>query len=703
VKTRKYVEIFAREAEEHLQILRQGLLALEQEGLSAERVHALLRSAHTLKGSARMLDLGQLGEVAHGMEDLFKELEGGSRPLAPALIDLLLVATDAVEALVAQAHSGGEIAVNVDAVLEGLRTGLLPEIAASAAPAAIIPEKIERETVRASVARLDQLVNLLGEMLIARRMLEARQRQMAGLRGRLEGFLRRLRRVENYRLAKELLDEFSRLTLDLERDTQNLGYLADELHDRALELRMLPLGTITEDLVRMARDLARDQGKEVHFGLRGEEVELDRLMLEAVRPMLLHMLRNAVDHGLEEPAERQRAGKPAAGRIELTARYEGGGVRLSLSDDGRGIDPERVRQVAAERGLLTQEEARGLADEEAVYLILRPGFSTREFITDVSGRGVGMDVVKANIDRVKGNLIIHSRPGQGTEMLLQLPLTLAVVNGLLLDCEGETYAVPLHYVAEILRLRETDILSEGGREVVRVRGTTLPLFSLQEILGLPRQARIGSAGGITALVLSFREQQLACLVSRSREVQELVVKGMGRQLRSVPFFTGATILADGAPALILSVPDLFDASLAAGGTQLRREFAATAAKARKGRVLVVDDSITTRTMEKNILETHGYEVTVAISGPDALVKLAAADYAFDLVVSDVEMPGMTGFELTRKLREMERTRQLPVIIVTSLASDADRRQGIEAGAQAYIVKGSFDQGTLLQTVETLIG
>lgn len=700
MKTRKYIEIFTREAEEHLQALRQGFLAMEKDGLVPERLHELLRSAHTLKGSARMLDLGVLGQVAHDMETLLKSMEDGERPLTPGLVDLLLVATDALEALTAQAHSGGEIAVNVDAVLEGLKTGVLSEHP-TVLPAASPEVKTERETVRASVAKLDQMVNLLGEMLIVHRMFEERGRQMSSLRGRLDAFLRRLRQAENYRLCKEILDDFTRLTLDLDRDTLALSYLTGELHDGAMELRMLPLSTITDDLVRMTRDLARDQQKEILFSISGDEVELDRMMLEAARPMLLHMLRNAVDHGVEAPDERQRAGKPVSAQVELSARYEGGFVRLVLRDDGRGIDPEQIRKVAVERRLLSADEARRLSDEEAVYMILRPGFSTREIITDISGRGVGMDVVKANVDRVKGNLVIHSTPGKGTEMILLLPLTLAIVNSLIVDCEGDVYAIPLHYVTEILRLTEKDILSEGGKEVIRVRGTTLPLFAMREILGLSRQQ--SESKKLTALVLNFREQRLACLVSKSLGVQDLVAKGMGKQLKSVEFFSGATILGDGSPALILSVPDLFAASLSGQGSRLRQELEGTRVKARKGRVLVVDDSITTRTMEKNILETHGYEVTIAVSGPDALSQIASVDFTFDLVVSDVEMPGMTGFELTRKLREMDQTREIPVIIVSSLASDADKRQGIEAGAQAYIVKGSFDQGTLLSTVETLIG
>jgi len=699
VSSRKYIDIFAREAEEHLQLLRQGLLALEKEGFSAERVHVLLRSAHTLKGSARMLDLTAIGQVGHAMEDLLKEMENGARALTPAITDLLLAATDILEGLVGQAQTGGEVTFNIDNIVEGLRTGVLAD-----APAALAIEadKAELTTVRTSVAKLDDLVNLLGEMLISRRMLEERRRQLGGLMAEMEDFVRRLRKAENVKQLRQMQAGFSRLASDLEADIQNLSYLTQEMHHGAMELRMLPFSTITEDLARMVRNLAREQGKEINLTISGGNVELDRLLLEALKPMLLHMLRNSVDHGIETPEERQRTGKTAVGRIDLVARYEAGFVRLRLSDDGRGIDPVRIREVAVRKSLLSVEEAACLSDEEAVYLILRPGFSTREFITDVSGRGVGMDVVKTNIDRVKGNLVIHSTPGVGCEMQLQLPLTLAVITGMLIECEREVFALPLHYLSEILRLSEGDIHSEGGREVVRVHGATLPLVSLGDILGLGTCGGVGTGGGkITALVLTFREQRVACLVGRIRGVQELVVKGMGKQLKSVEYFSGVTILGDGSPALILSVPDLFGASLVGRGTQLRQEFAERKAGEKKGRILVVDDSITTRTMEKNILETQGYTVTIAISGEDALLKVAAA--AYDLVVSDVEMPGITGFELTAKLRQMEGTRDIPVIIVSSLALDEHRRKGLEVGAQAYIVKGSFDQGTLLETVQTLIG
>ncbi len=698
---KKYLEIFSREAEEQLQVLRQGSLDLEQEGVRAEGVRAMLRSAHTLKGSARLLDLKTLGEVTHGLEGLLRELEQGVRDLAPGLIDLLLMAADAIEGLIAQAHSGEAVDVRVDLVLEGLRTGTPPEVPVQPRRQNGRTDSVPMpNTVKASVARLDQLTNLLGELLISRRVLGARSRQLGLLIRRLEEFLPRSRKAENYRQFKDLLSDLGKFSLAFEEDGQALAGLAERLHEEAMELRMLPLATITDELARMVRTLTRDQGKEAQLAVVGADVELDRAILDALRPMLLHMLRNAVDHGLEMPEERQRCGKPACGRIEITATTEGGFVHLRLADDGRGIDPARIREVAVNNGFLRPEEAAGLSDEEAIYLILRPGFSTSEALTDLSGRGVGMDVVKSQIDLVKGNLVIHSTPGRGTEMILQVPLTMAVVNGLVFDCEGETYAVPLHYVTEIVRLAEKDIFDEGGQETIRVRDRSLPLLSLRELLQIPRDPESADERPM-ALVLRFREQQLACLVTRTREVQDLVIKTLGSQLKSVRYSAGATILEDGCPALILSVPDLFGAALTGQNTRVRQELAKQRAARRRGRILVVDDSMTTRIMEKNILEAHGYEVAVAVSGPEALAQLGKE--VFDLVVSDVQMPEMDGFELTALLRQQERTRELPVVIVTSMGTDEDRRKGLAVGAQAYIVKGAFDQGLLLETVEHLIG
>lgn len=704
MKTRKYVDLFVKEAKEHLAALRNGLLVLKDEGFSAARIHDLLRSAHTMKGSAMMLELDDIGRTAHAMEDLFGEIEQEKRPLTPQLIDILSYATEALDTLTNQALSGKSVDLPLDALIESLRSGETIDAAhvtplVSSSPPVDAPP-LALVTVRTDVEQLDQIINHLGEVTITRHAFEGRGRELRGLVRELEFFVRQLQRAENIRGLRDIQGRLTALATNLDGDLGNLSYLTQELHHSAMELRMMPLSTITDDLGHMARGLAREQGKELSLSISGDQVELDRMMLEILKPVLLHILRNSVDHGIESPDERLLAGKNQVGKIDLMARYESGYVCLTISDDGRGIDPERVRHKAVERGLLSETQAAQTSDEEAAYLIMRPGFSTRDYITDISGRGVGMDVVKNSLDKVKGDIVITSSLGRGTQMRLQLPLTMAMISGLLFDCAGMTLAVPLHYVSEILRIDAADVISEGGREMVRVHGRSIPMVSLADILGLTA-GKVDSDEKQTVLVLSCRDRQLACLVNHSYGVQEMIVKGMGKQLRRVEFFSGVTIMGDGSPVLILAVPDLFSSGRSQESTTLRQAHEEVRRRAEKGRVLVVDDSITTRTMEKNILEAHGYRVTVACSGPDALQRLAEADY--DLIVSDVEMPGMTGFELTAAIRRNERTKGTPVIIVSSLASDEDKRMGLKAGAQAYIVKGNFDQGALLETVETLIG
>ncbi|PKN11311.1 MAG: hybrid sensor histidine kinase/response regulator [Deltaproteobacteria bacterium HGW-Deltaproteobacteria-4] len=704
MKTRKYIDLFVKEAKEHLAALRNGLLILKDEGFSAARIHDLLRSAHTIKGSAMMLELDDIGRISHVMEDLFGEIEQGKRPLTPTLIDLLAYATEALDTLTKYALSGESVDLSLDALVAALRSGAalttadITPLVSAAPPVEALP--LAMLTVRADVEQLDQIINHLGEVAITRHAFEERGRELRGLTRELEQFVRQLKRAENVRSLRDIQGRLATLTTALDGDLGNLSYLTQELHHSAMELRMLPLSTITDDLGHMARGLAREQGKELNLSISGAQVELDRMMLEILKPVLLHMLRNAVDHGLESADERLLAGKNPTGKVDLVARYESGYVCLTLSDDGRGIDPVQVRSKAVERGLLSAEQAAQTSDEEAAYLILRPGFTTRDYITDISGRGVGMDVVKNSLDKVKGDIIISSVHGRGTQMRLQLPLTMAMISGLLFDCAGTTLAVPLHYVSEILRIDAADVISEGGREMVRVHGRSIPIISLAEVLGLADD-KPDSGEKQTVLVISSRERQLACLVSHSYGVKEMIVKGMGKQLKRVEFFSGVTIMGDGSPVLILAAPDLFNSGRSQGSTTLRQAHEEGRRRAAKGRILVVDDSITTRTMEKNILEAHGYRVTVACSGPDALQRLTEGDY--DLIVSDVEMPGMTGFELTAAVRRNDRTKGTPVIIVSSLATDEDKRLGLKAGAQAYIVKGNFDQGSLLETVETLIG
>jgi two-component system, chemotaxis family, sensor kinase CheA len=680
----KYLNIFLKEAEEHLTALQKGLLILEKEPADAALIHELLRNAHTLKGSARMVGLEGISAIAHKMEDFLIEIEEGQRAVDTAGIDMLLQGSDAISRMTAALAKGEESPIDVEKFIETFDLG------ESIAEAAKEPPRVEEvlgDTVRANVKTLDGLVNLVGELIISKKRFEDKVFRLKGMCHEFEAMA-----------PGEPLKEFHRA---LEDDVLYLNYLVQEVHGQAMALRMLPLKTVTEGFQRLVRDLAKEQGKEVRLEVSGDNIEVDRMLLESLKPMFLHMLTNSMDHGIEKPAERVALGKPARGTIRIAARHEGNSVWIDIRDDGRGIDPVKIRQVALRRGIIDREEAELLRDDEALYLTLRPGFSTSEIVTDVSGRGVGMDVVNKNIEKVKGNLILKSEVGKFSEITLQLPVTLSVIDALMITCAGECYAVPLTYVQETIKIRGEDITTVGGKEVVAVRGMTTPLFSLAHLLGFPEKKALLESGKITALILKLRDQTLACTVDATLGSSEIVVKGLGGQLVRVDYVFGATILGDGNPALILDVPDIFTASVGAGTTGLRKVMEESEAARQRGNVLVVDDSITTRTMERSILVARGYRVTIAISGEDAMEKVASD--RFDLVICDIEMPGMNGFEVTKRLRSLETYRDVPVIIVSSLSRDEDKRKAIEAGAQAYIVKGTFTQGALLDTVETLIG
>lgn len=681
----RYIDIFVREAEEHLASLQSGLLALEKAPGDKSLIHELLRNAHTLKGAARMLGFEDISSIGHGMEDLLTAMEEGAKAAEGVWLELLLKGTDAISRMVAAMVSGSDPQTDVNALLAAFENGEFPAEAMDKSEPVV--SETMGDTVRTKVKTLDSLINRMGELIINKKRFEEKALHLKGLCDRAaDPFL------------SASLREFHR---DLEEDVRYLNYLVQELYGDAMAMRMLPLKTITDGFERMVRDLGREQGKVVELNVTGAYIEMDRVLLENLKPMLLHMLRNSVDHGIEPLDQRLLDGKPPKAAIEISARHEGNSVWIVVRDDGKGIDPKQVKDAAIAKGLMDMAQAEALTDEEALYLVLEPGFSTKEMITDISGRGVGMDVVKKNIEKVKGNLEVRSQVGIFTEISLQLPLTLSVMEALLVSCSGESYAIPLNYVQETLRIGGEEIETVGGKEVISIRGITAPLVSLASLLGLPEKKTFLAEGRVAAVVLKFRDQLIACTLDNSLGSSEIVVKGLGEQMKSVEFISGATILGDGDPALILNVPDIFARAEGIGGAALKRGLEESRAVRLKGRILVVDDSITTRTMERSILLTHGYQVEIAISGEDALEKVVRE--MFDLVVSDVEMPGINGFELTRRLRAMDEYAEVPVIIVSSLSRDADKRKAMEAGAQAYIVKGSFDQGALLDTVEALIG
>ncbi|MDF2744914.1 MAG: response regulator, partial [Actinomycetia bacterium] len=567
-----------------------------------------------------------------------------------------------------------------------------PEPTPDPAPPAQLPaqppaRRERRETVRLRVERLDDLVRLVGEASAAARRV-----------GRLV--------TDQLGLEPAGIPELHELTRIL-----------DGLQERTLQARMVPFGTIAEPLRRAGRDLARSLGKAVELELRGQETELDRGVLEQVADPLLHLVRNAIDHGIEPPEERLAAGKPRYGTVRVHATQLGSEVVVTVADDGRGIDLARVRQRAGEAG----DALDGVGDDEAIYAIFRSGLSTAPAVSEVSGRGVGLDVVRASLTSVRGRVEVHSEPGSGSEFRLSVPITLAVLPCLLVETAGRRFGIPMHSVvsAEAAGWSEDHV---EGQVVIRARDTILPVSDLAAILGVSAGQGEAPASDSPAVVLASMTRRHAFRVDALLGQRNLVVKDLGRLLPRLALLAGASLEPDGSILLVLDVSGLVDrarwarsaagsgrsgdgsgpsggAGHAVGGAS--RASAALPSPAGPASVLVVDDTAVVRELERSILEGAGYRVRTAADGRLALVALA--DTPADLVVTDVEMPNCDGLELTRAIRAEPGLAGLPVVVVTSRSSEADRRLAMEAGADAYLVKGDLDQRTLLEVVGRLLG
>jgi len=759
---KELLETFRLEAQDHLGAVTTLLLSLENEGAAAERqrlVETIFRRMHTLKGAAHAVNLVEVAASCQELEDLLADLKRGERSLELGLFDRLHADLDALSRSI---FSPGEY-LPTDAAANtaippspgggGRGRGKSLGSDAEAAPAAgvepaappspppVSPEKAAAEAVRSREERrseldrrsagetvrvptriLEALLVQAEELVSAKLTASALMESVAALSTELAGqACERTRALELSGEARKRpqqeaqvsrLASFSEqrcqvglqasqrlrsLELAAAKHQRTLRAMVDPLLEDIKKLHLLPFSTLTDPFGKLVRDLGRELDKSAELSCQGTEIEIDRRILAELREPLLHLLRNVMDHGLEQGPERRRAGKPERGRIALEVRLQDANrAELVVTDDGRGIDLSKVKGAALRQEILTPEAAERLSDSEALQLIFESGLSTSPLVTTLSGRGVGLAIVRESLERLGGHVTVASRPGEGTEFRLSLPLTYAMLRGLLVETAGRACIIPAANVELTARVEGAEIRSVENRETVLVGGEVVSLVRLAPLLELPSPA--GAVQGPQPVVLvSAAERRLALAVDQVVGVQEFLVKPLGSQLSRVRNVAGATVLGDGRVVPILNLGDLFRSALlwaASGGAQ-----PAPPARSRRLSVLVVEDSITSRTLMKNILSASGYSVKTAVDGADALTLLKSEE--FDLVVSDVEMPRLDGFALTAAIRADQRLAALPVVLVTGLESRSDRERGIEAGANAYVVKSSFDQGGLLDVIEKL--
>jgi len=711
-------QIFREECDEHIQKINEGLLVLERQPRAAP-VDEILRSAHSLKGASRMMGFKTLETLAHYLETLLTQLHRGERESTPAFLDALYRDIDAVsEALGALIEDKEPPAI--DELLDELRVAAgeaAPREVAEAGAAAEVKETPRASrapaahdggaigSIRVQTERLDHLINQAGELLVSKIEALDNLRQAEGALDALEDWRRKLARengdgfglghIEN--VGEDLAKVFQRIS----DNTHRFELLVDEIHEGVRDLRLLPLSTILEPFFRMVRDLGRDLGKDAELRLEGASTRLDKKILEELREPLIHLVRNAVDHGIEAPEERARKGKPSTGRLLISARQEGTKILIAVKDDGTGLRRDAIAAKAVERGLASAAEIQRWSDSEIFDLIFRAGFSTAAGVTEVSGRGIGLDAVLERLEKLKGAIEIESKPGEGTSFILSLPLTLSTTHALLFLAGGDVFCLPTDALEKTLLLPSDGITSVEGKATVIVDGAPLAFAWLADVLGLPKNEAVN--GAIPALILQSPRGKIVFGIDRLVGEEEIVVKALGKFFGHVPQLAGGTILGKGEIALILNPNEL----LRSVAHQVKT-VTVTAAPPRRiaapppsrKRVLVVEDTLTTRTLEKNILEAAGFDVTTAVDGEDALIKLY--EKSFDIVVSDVQMPRLDGFQLTERIKKEERFKDLPVILVTALQTEADKRRGIEAGADAYLTKAVFDQRRFLEIVNRFV-
>jgi two-component system sensor histidine kinase and response regulator WspE len=753
------LELFQLETRTQVQVLNNGLLALEHDPTSAAQLEACMRAAHSLKGAARIVDLHPAVRIAHAMEDCLVAAQEGRLRLQATDIDALLLGTDLLQRV---ATPGVELGGEIDELVVRLSNApnappaapavppralrpsdFLPPIqrvedpplatpapAPAAAPASSSQTMVRRSSdqgisegervLRVTADTLNKLLGLSSETLVEshwvgpfgasmlrlRRLQSGAGQALDSLRASLaEAHLDARSQAaldDAQRIVGECQQELARRTSEVDEFGWRMSHLAQRLYDTALACRMRPFGDGVGGMARMVRDLGRSLGKQVRLEIEGDATQVDRDILEKLDAPLMHLLRNAVDHGIEMPMDRMDAGKSPEGLIKLAARHAAGMLLIELSDDGAGISLDRLRVEVVQRKLTNAETAARLSEAELLEFLFLSGFSTRGEVTEISGRGVGLDVVQTMVRQLRGAVRIHQTTGQGTRFVLEMPLSLSVVRSLLVEVQGEIYAFPLAYVSHALQVRAEEIEQLEGHQHFRFMDKQIGLVSARQILraGEPAPA----AESVAVVVVGDHDKLYGIAVDRYVGERTLVVQPLDPRLGKVQDVMAGALMDDGTPLLILDVEDMLLSvqKLIEGGRLTRVDGGGAVVQARRRkRVLVVDDSLTVRELERKLLLNRGFEVAVAVDGMDGWNMLRGED--FDLVVTDVDMPRMDGIELVSRIKADARLQSLPVMVVSYKDREEDRRRGLDAGADYYLAKGSFHDDALLDAVEDLIG
>jgi len=710
----KLVATFKIELDEKLQIITDGLLALERPHLEAHHfaqiIEEIFRAAHNIKGAARGVGVHEVGEIAHHIESIFSAFREKTSVISARLISACFLAVDGMHEAMSAFCDKKPFNFDVEELLTQFQQ-LEPEhkldkdtkiatpmpIFDPSANPKLIAETQEHDTIRVALHQVDHISSLLEDLQANKITIEDHYREMNKLA---------IKTNQQVHLVAEQPNPFKDITASLNKIYKNMDISVNEfstilnlLQEEVRMLRLIPASNLLRGIARSMRDLAIEMDKKIEFDVTGDAIKMDKLILEGLKDPLTHLIRNAVDHGIESAAVRREQGKPEVGQISIELIDEGDEIFLNISDDGMGIDYNKIARSALNKNIISAAELDKMNANDVLDLIFRPGFSTKEIITDISGRGVGLDVVKTNLINIKGEVSVSTELGKKTTFQLRVPLTLSSDRGLTISSGGQLFVIPISTVEHVMMLHPNQILDVESTQVILFENQPVPIQTLAELLKLESQDNSHQTL-MPVVLLKKNKNTVALLVEQIIGEREIVIKPLSAPLVDIACVAGGTLAGNGQIIIVLNPHDILAIAMQAGTkNRITSPIAAIDADSRH-HILLVDDSITTRTLEKNVLENNNYKVSVAVDGKEAWDLLLNNSYS--LLITDIEMPNMNGLELTERVKQNDKLSDLPVIIVTSLGSDAQKKRGIEVGANAYIVKHQFESKELLEIVAQLI-
>jgi two-component system sensor histidine kinase and response regulator WspE len=727
------LSLFRAEVETHTQTMNSGLLNIEKGITNASEAESLMRAAHSIKGAARIVNIDMAVTLAHAMENLFVSIQTGTLSPSSNLIDKLLAGADVLRKIgeLASDNTIDELMALSPDVEKAVAAFDEPETdtakpgkeepkATEAAPAEDTSETTDHthpsktEDVRVSIEHIDRLMNLAGEVMVRGNRLDhfassfkSIETQMSHMNNSINHVLRAMKDSgdKNQELMADICNKHNDTQENLvkqmkafESFTFDFVTVSSGIHDEAIASRMRPFSDGVVGFPRMVRDIAKSLKKEVSFEILGNDTKVDRNILRELKAPITHLLRNALDHGLENPDERKKAGKEKAGLVTLEASHYAGQLLVVVKDDGCGIDIDNIRKRVVKRELTTKEIAAKLSDDELLQFMFLPGFSTADEVTELSGRGFGLNVVSEMLQAVNGTIKISSKPETGTEMRMFLPLTLSVVRSLVFELNNEFYAFPLSKIGSSIEITGDMLTARDGQTYIHHNDSELPVIDGHDALQIPKGGR--EDGRKTAIQIGSGDNAIALTVDHCIGEQNLVIKSLDPRLCPAPVISSASIMEDGNTVLSLDIDNLLHMVNTSSGKHKGVREESLRIEGAKPRILVVEDSMTVREMERKLFEENGYSVDTAIDGMDGWNTLTHGLY--DLIVSDVDMPRMNGLEFVSKLRADSRFKNIPVIIVSYKDSEKDKKRGMDAGANYYMTKAAFRDNSVIEIVNELL-